>query len=101
LVWSARSLGASRLLTLRDVVLPSALPELLNGIRTALAFSFVLMVSSEFVSARSGLGLLVGTLGEGGAYAAMFAVVLTIMILGFAADQAYVALTARAFRWRD
>jgi ABC-type nitrate/sulfonate/bicarbonate transport system permease component len=40
LVWSARSMGASRLRMLWDVVLPSAMPELLNGIRTALALSF-------------------------------------------------------------
>ena len=32
LVWSARSMGASRPGTLWDVVVPSALPELLNGI---------------------------------------------------------------------
>src|SRR5437588_4697367 len=41
LVWSARSMGASRMRTLWDVVIPSALPELLNGIRTALALSFI------------------------------------------------------------
>ena len=45
LIWSARSLGASRWRVLWEVVLPSALPELLSGIRTALALSFVLLVS--------------------------------------------------------
>src|SRR5262249_25674185 len=35
LVWSARSMGANRLRMLWDVVVPSAMPELLNGIRTA------------------------------------------------------------------
>ena len=44
-VWSARSMGASRLRVLWDVVLPSAMPELLNGIRTALALAFILLVS--------------------------------------------------------
>jgi NitT/TauT family transport system permease protein len=36
LVWSARSMGAGRARMLWDVVVPSALPELLNGIRTLL-----------------------------------------------------------------
>ncbi len=45
LVWSARSMGASRMRMLWDVVVPSATPELLNGIRTALALSFILLVS--------------------------------------------------------
>ena len=47
LVWSARSMGANRLRMLWDVVLPSAMPELLNGIRTALALSFILLVSAR------------------------------------------------------
>ena len=54
LVWSARSMGANRLRMLWDVVLPSAMPELLNGIRTALALSFILLVSSELIVAQKG-----------------------------------------------
>ncbi len=50
-------MGANRLRMLWDVVLPSALPELLNGIRTALALSFILLVSSELIVAREGLRL--------------------------------------------
>jgi ABC-type nitrate/sulfonate/bicarbonate transport system permease component len=78
LVWSARSMGADRLRMLWDVVLPSALPELLNGIRTALALSFILLVSSELIVAREGLGYLIGFLGANGSYDAMYAVVLTV-----------------------
>jgi len=101
LVWSARSMGASRLAVLRDVVLPSALPELLNGIRTALALSFILLVSSELIVARSGLGYLIGFLGEGGVYDAMFAVVLTVAFLGFFADRLYLLFYNRVLRWRE
>ena len=88
LLWSARSMGASRLRTLLDVVLPSALPELANGVRTALALSFILLVSSELIAARQGLGFLIGSLGADGSYEAMFAVVLTVAALGFLADRA-------------
>jgi ABC-type nitrate/sulfonate/bicarbonate transport system permease component len=101
LVWSSRSMGASRLRTLWDVVVPSALPEILNGIRTALALSFVLLVSSELIVARSGLGYMIGFLGEGGVYDAMFAVVLTVAFLGFVADRLYQGLMRRTLRWRE
>jgi ABC-type nitrate/sulfonate/bicarbonate transport system permease component len=101
LVWSARSLGASRLRVLLDVVVPSALPELLNGIRSALALSFVLLVSSELIVARKGLGYLIGFLGEGGLYDAMFAVVLVVAFLGFFADRIYQAFANRVLAWRD
>ena len=83
----------SRLRTLWDVVVPSALPELLNGIRTALALSFILLVSSELIVARQGLGYLIGYLGDGGNYAGMFAVTVIVAALGFAADRGYMALT--------
>jgi len=100
LVWSARSMGASRLRMLLDVVVPSALPEILNGIRTSLALAFILLVSSELIVAREGLGYLIGYLGANGTYDAMFAVVLTVAFLGFAADRAYQALVERLLLWR-
>jgi NitT/TauT family transport system permease protein len=101
LVWSARSMGASRLRVLRDVVLPSAMPELLNGIRTALALSFILLVSSELLVGQQGLGAQIGFHGSNGNYEAMFAVVLTVAFIGFAADRLYLMLMQRVLRWRE
>ncbi len=101
LIWSARSLGAGRFRTLRDVIVPSALPELMSGIRIALATSFILLVSSEFIAARKGLGYMIGVLGEGGVYDAMFATVLTVALLGFIADRCYLMRMHRVLRWRS
>jgi NitT/TauT family transport system permease protein len=101
LIWSARSMGASRLRVLRDVVLPSAMPELLNGIRTALALSFILLVSAELIQSQKGFGYLIGFLGASGSYEAMFAVVLTVAFLGFAADRIYQLFVNRVLLWRE
>lgn len=101
LVWTARGMGASRLRMLWDVVLPSATPELLNGIRTALALSFILLVSSELIVAREGLGYLIGSLGSNGNYDAMYAVVLTVAFIGFAADRVYQLFQNRMLRWQQ
>jgi ABC-type nitrate/sulfonate/bicarbonate transport system permease component len=101
LVWSARSMGANRLRMLWDVVVPSAMPELLNGVRTALALSFILLVTSELIVAQSGLGYLIGFLGANGSYEAMYAVVLTVAFLGFAADRGYLAVMNRMLRWQE
>jgi NitT/TauT family transport system permease protein len=101
LLWSARCLGAGRTATLLDVVLPSALPEILAGIRIALAFAFVLLVTTELIAARAGFGYLIGWLGDGGVYDAMFAVVLTVSLLGFAADRGWLMLMRRVLRWRE
>lgn len=101
LVWSARSMGASRLRMLWDVVLPSAMPELLNGIRTALALSFILLVSSELIVAQKGFGYLIGYLGANGSYDAMYAVVFSVAFLGFAADRLYQMFVQRMLIWRQ
>ena len=94
-------MGASRLQTLWDVMVPSALPELLSGIRIALAYSFILLVSAELVAARTGLGFMIGLLGEGGVYDGMFAMVLTVGALGFAADRLFLMLTRRLLQWQE
>ena len=100
LLWSARSMGASRLRALWDVVLPGAMPELLNGIRTAIALSFILLVSSELIVAQRGFGYLIGSLGANGSYEAMYAVVFTVAFLGFAVDRLYQMLVQRVLIWR-
>ena len=101
LVWSARSMGASPMRMMWDVVMPSALPELLNGIRTALALAFILLVSAELIVSQQGFGYLIGYLGSTGSYEGMYAVVLTVAFLGFAADRIYQILMQWLLRWRE
>ena len=101
LIWSARSMGANSLRMMWDVIVPSALPELLNGVRTALALAFILLVSSELIVSQKGFGYLIGYLGSTGAYEGMYAVVLTVAFLGFAADRLYQILMQWLLRWRE
>ena len=82
-------------------MLPAALPEVMSGLRTALALSFTLMVSAEFLIGQRGLGTLIGTLGEDGDYAGMFAAVLAVTVLGFTADRLFLWLSGVLLRWRD
>lgn len=101
MIWSARSLGASRVEVLYEIVLRGAMPEILNGCRTALAFSFILMVSSEFLIATDGVGYMISSFGDGGIYPAMFAVIFFVACIGFLADQIYAMFARRQLIWRD
>jgi ABC-type nitrate/sulfonate/bicarbonate transport system permease component len=101
LVWSARSMGANRFRMMWDVIVPSALPELLNGVRTALALAFILLVSSELIVSQQGFGYLIGYLGSTGSYEGMYAVVLTVAFLGFAADRIYQLFIQWLLAWRE
>lgn len=98
-IWSARSLGATRNRVLWDVILPGAMPSILNGIRTALAICFVLLVSTELLISREGLGYLIGILGGNGIYPSMFAVIFIVIAIGFTADRLYLLFSRRALAW--
>jgi ABC-type nitrate/sulfonate/bicarbonate transport system permease component len=65
-----------------------------------LALSFVLLVSSEFLMSRDGLGHLISFLGDGGAYAQMFAAVIVVASLGFVADRLFLGVMRRMLAWR-
>jgi ABC-type nitrate/sulfonate/bicarbonate transport system permease component len=101
LVWSARSLGAGVLETEWQVIIRAALPDFMSGIRVALSLSFVLLISSEMVGARQGMGYLISFLGDSGDYAGMFAITFVVTLIGFAADRGYLALNSHLLRYRD
>ena len=101
LVWSARSCGTAGPRLVLRVLLPAALPDILAGVRTALALSFVLLISSELLVATNGLGHLISLLGEGGQYPEMFAVALLVCALGFGADRLFLGAMRWLLRWRE
>jgi NitT/TauT family transport system permease protein len=100
LIWSARCAGAHEPALLWEIVIPAALPEILNGIRIALALCFILVIAGELIFANDGIGYLISFLGEGGDYSGMFAGVLTISVIGFCADRLFVRATVRTMAGR-
>ncbi len=89
-----RSMGASRLRTLRSVELPAALPSLFTGLKIAATVSVIGAVFGEWAGADKGLGRLVllgnNQLQTARVYAGI--VILTLMAVGL------FALTALAER---
>ena len=56
---AAYSMGASHGQVIRHVILPSALPEILVGMRIAIGFGWTTLVAAEMVAANVGLGQMV------------------------------------------
>ncbi|MBA8878046.1 ABC transporter permease subunit [Phyllobacterium myrsinacearum] len=56
---AARALGATRLQVIRHVILPSALPNILTGLRIALGAGWSTLVAAELVAATRGLGFMI------------------------------------------
>lgn len=99
LVWSARARGTSEARLLWRVVLPAALPQIAAGVRTAIAISIIVLVSSEFISAEKGLGYLIFSYGGVGADDAMLAVVIWLALIGYLLDRFYLAGLRRVMSW--
>ena len=99
LLWSARARGTSERRLLWRVVLPAALPQIAAGVRTAIAIAIIVLVSSEFISAETGLGYLIFSYGGVGAADAMLAVVIYLAALGYLLDRFYVAGLRRLMAW--
>lgn len=57
----ARSFGAGRTKQLFFVAIPSALPQLFTGLRTALSTSWATLVAAEMLAAQKGLGFMIQT----------------------------------------
>ena len=56
---AAYSMGASYLQVIRHVILPSAMPDILIGMRIAIGFGWTTLVAAEMVAANVGLGQMV------------------------------------------
>lgn len=56
---AASCLGASERQIYLHVILPSAVPYIITGMRTALGFSFMAIVAAELIAAENGIGYLI------------------------------------------
>jgi ABC-type nitrate/sulfonate/bicarbonate transport system permease component len=94
-LWTALNAGASRVEIFFRVVVPSALPDIFNGLRIGLALSFVLMVTTELVISSSGLGYMIGRAEESLRFDRMYVAIVTIGAIGFCADRLLLMIRAR------
>jgi ABC-type nitrate/sulfonate/bicarbonate transport system permease component len=92
---AAQNMGATRVRIFWLVIFPSALPQILAGLRIALALSFVVLFAAEMIGARAGLGYLVTFADNNLRFDIMYASLATIAVVGLAADRALAALRYR------
>lgn len=96
----ARSFGAREPDVVRRVVLPSALPLLLAGIRVGVGRAIRGMVNGEAIISVVGIGALVMRYGRTFQMESLYAVILVIVSLSLVANGALLALERRLLRWQ-
>ena len=86
---AAECLGANRLQIFALVVVPSAVPYIVTGMRVAMASSFMSIIPAEILAADSGIGYLLQKSSLLLQTNRIFVALLTICILGFAVDRLF------------
>jgi ABC-type nitrate/sulfonate/bicarbonate transport system permease component len=99
LVWSARNMGASERATLWQVVVPAALPQIMTGFQVALPIALIVAVVTEMAMGGYGLGDAMMTAARLADSAGVFAGIVEIAALGYAAVKAVAMTRRRLLLW--
>ena len=86
---AAECLGANRLQIFLMVLIPSAVPYIVTGMRVAMASSFMSIIPAEILAADSGIGYLLQKSSMLLQTNRIFVALLTICVLGFAVDRLF------------
>ncbi|MGI4849712.1 MAG: taurine ABC transporter permease TauC [Janthinobacterium lividum] len=79
---AAQSLGASRWQLVRHVILPSATPDILTGVRIGLGVGWSTLVAAELIAATRGLGFMIQSAAQ---FLVTDVVVMGIFVIAFIA----------------
>ena len=96
---AAQSLGASQAQLIRYVILPSALPEILTGIRIGLGVGWSTLVAAELIAATSGLGFMVQSAAQFLVTDVVILGILLIALIAFALEMGLRALQRKLVPW--
>ena len=97
---AARTHGWGTSHTLWHLVLPSALPFILAGMRISLGLALVLAVLAEMLSGQGGLGFLILDMQRSFLIRQMYAWLIVLAVLGLALNGLFLAAERRVLRWQ-
>ena len=96
---AAQSLGATRAQLIRHVILPSALPDILTGVRIGLGVGWSTLVAAELIAATSGLGFMVQSAAQFLVTDVVVLGILVIALIAFAMEMGLRALQRKLVPW--
>lgn len=96
---TARAFRTPRRLYFLNVLLMAALPQIMAGVRVAVAVSLVLMVISEFFGASTGLGYYINEAKQRFAMAETWAGTLLVGILGYVLSAIFLRVERLLLAW--
>jgi sulfonate transport system permease protein len=101
LIELASSYGLNPLQLMRDVILPSALPSALVGLRYAIGIAWLCLVVAEQVNATAGLGWVIIQANQLGQTSVVITALVIYAIVGVVADLVVRAIERRVLSWQQ
>jgi len=98
---TARMLGTPRARMWQRVYLPSALPEIVTGLRLSLTLAWTCVIVGELAGITWGVGAMMNAARERGATDQIIVGILVFALFGYAADRLLRLATRRWVRWAD
>ncbi len=99
-IHAAYSFGASRWQVMSQVILPSALPEILTAMRIGIGFGWTTLVAAEMVAATKGLGYMVLTASQFLQTSTVIMGIIVIAIIAYAFDMLMRFIERRVVPWK-
>jgi ABC-type nitrate/sulfonate/bicarbonate transport system permease component len=96
---TALSYRLSRWVTIRHLILPTALPYLMTGVRLSAAVALILAITAELVIGAPGLGHEIEVARVSSAVPLLYALILVVGLLGVAVNVGFRALERRVLAW--
>jgi len=96
----AQSLGATRWQIIRHVILPSALPDILTGIRIGLGAGWSTLVAAELVAATEGIGFMIQSASQFLVTDLVIAGILIIALVAYIIEIGLRVLQKKLAPWR-
>lgn len=98
---SAKTLGFSEWQIVRKIVIPGALPSIFTGVYTAMGLSFTMLVISEMIGAKVGLGWFINWAKGTGNYTQVYAAIVIMAILFSVLFALFTKVQDYFLRWRE
>jgi NitT/TauT family transport system permease protein/taurine transport system permease protein len=96
---AAQSMGANRWQVFRFVVLPSALPQIMTGLRVSMGTALTILVASELLGGDRGLGFLILDASSFFRTTYLFGGIILIGLIGLASDRGIAYSARRIVHW--
>ena len=96
---AAKILGASKWQIYKTIIFPGSLPAIMGGLRVNATLAFGIMVASEYLGAKSGLGLLIITARRTMETDVMLLAIIIIGTLAFIFDKIVLQVGRYVTRW--